>query len=759
LKRQQAGAARRRHDVVAPEATVESGEPARALLLGGLIAVYVARPLLPSETPTTLVGDGLPFVMLTLILALGWLLMQLKSPGRLRFGIVEGGWLALLAWQAASAALTVRSGYGRAAVNAFWEWVGLGIGYLLLRQLLRDDREKRAVTMVMIGLALLVSLDGVHQFAIETPITRAYYALHPDEVLKELGIQAPPGSAARRLFEQRLLSSEPTATFALANSLAGFLTPWLLVTLGLLLVRPVAGAEPKRCPGDPMPGHRLRSATSHRVLAVCALPIAACLVLTKSRAGYLAALLGFAMIMLVSRRTGRRTWQIVAAAAAVVVVLVATGIAFGSLDRQIFSQAMQSLSYRWQYWHGALGIVKDHPWFGCGPGNFQDEYPRYKLPLASEAVADPHNLLFEVWATSGTPALAALVAILVGAALQCGGLRQSVSDAPVHITGASPRLCPSHQLTRLSRLRNAVLAALGGLLLAFVVGLFTTVGLPWPLLLAGCLILPALVFFSSAWIEDGQLPSHVPFLAGLALVVNLLVAGGISFSGVAGSLWLLLTIATPDDPRRQPLLLPRWAVNGSCVVVAALGAACYLTAYRPVLECRGLIAQANRQPADARRALLAATVADPLADEPWRQLAAGDFALWQRQPAAERADAWQQAQREVLKRRPHSSAAWLEAAERYFAAYRQASDEQKQLYLAAALEHFQQAARLYPNDAMVHAEWALALAAAGRSEAAHEAARALKLHQQTPHADLKLPEDLLRATRKLLRTSAHSVVD
>ena len=57
-------------------------------------------------------------------------------------------------------------------------------------------------------------------------------------------------------------------------------------------------------------------------------------------------------------------------------------------------------------------MIADRPWLGCGPGNFQDVYTQYKLPEASEEVADPHDFLFEVWATAGTPALLALLGVL-----------------------------------------------------------------------------------------------------------------------------------------------------------------------------------------------------------------------------------------------------------------------------------------------------------------------------------------------------------
>ena len=49
---------------------------------------------------------------------------------------------------------------------------------------------------------------------------------------------------------------------------------------------------------------------------------------------------------------------------------------------------------------------------GVGPGNFGDHYTRFKLPTASEEIADPHNGFLEVWATAGTPALVALVVTL-----------------------------------------------------------------------------------------------------------------------------------------------------------------------------------------------------------------------------------------------------------------------------------------------------------------------------------------------------------
>lgn len=758
MKQQIAKPNRRRQGGPATVAdTGPSGERLRRFLLGALVAIYVARPLLPSEAPTTVAGDGLPFVVLSLLLAAVWLLAQVVDRrASIHFGLVERAWTSLLAWQAASAYVATQTCYARAAVNTFWEWAGLGIGYLLLRQLLRSDREKRAVIVVMIGLAIVLSLDGIYQYFVENPAVRELYQVDADRMLERARISAPPGSAARQLFEQRLNSTETTATFALANSLAGCLTPWLLMTLAIGWLG--------RCnAGNSTTAGRLKAGA-----ALIALPIAFCLVLTKSRAGYLAVLAGFALMLFLSRRNSRRTWQVAAVFAAIAVALAVAGFAFGALDREVFSEAMKSLSYRWHYWRGALAIVREHPWFGCGPGNFQDEYTRFKLPESSEVVADPHNFAIEIWATSGTPALMAFIALLIGAAIEwrrtarierhsgaidgegrSASLALRVADEGSH--SASLALRVSEEASGRGPLLSPFAGGVAGLWLAFAVGQFTTVGLPWEVLLAGLTVLPAAGFLFYPWIKDGRAPRFVPFVCAWALLVNLLAAGGIGFAGVAGSLWMLLAIGAPRTDDGASVTARCWVIAGLCGATVLL-ASCYWTAYRPVLGCRGLLAQAEREPVHARQNLLAAAEADRWADEPWRQLAAGDFSLWLKDPAAPSSD-WERDQAEVLRRRPHSSAAWLEVAERYFTAYREVADQgRKQGYLSRAVRHFSEAAQLYPSYPLVHAELALALAAAGRPEAKAQAALALKLHEQTPHQDQQLPRELVQTVKELVRT-------
>ncbi len=66
-------------------------------------------------------------------------------------------------------------------------------------------------------------------------------------------------------------------------------------------------------------------------------------------------------------------------------------------------------------------MIAEHPLLGCGPGNFKNAYTAYKLPEASEEVADPHNFVLEIWATAGTLTMLVFVAALGGFFWVTGG--------------------------------------------------------------------------------------------------------------------------------------------------------------------------------------------------------------------------------------------------------------------------------------------------------------------------------------------------
>ena len=214
------------------------------------------------------------------------------------------------------------------------------------RQLIRTAAETVQMVVAMVALAVGLSALGYYQYFVEMPADRAAYASDPDTALRRAGEWYSPDSVDRKRFEDRLASTEPLATFALTNSLAGFLVPWLIVTVGL-----AAGAV-----GKQEPGRRLWHAWHAAVLAVV---ILGCLLLTKSRSGYVAAAVGAVGLYFISLR-GRRlvTPRRLLAAGAVTGALIAGAVAMRALDREVITEAGKSLGYRWQYWRATADMIR-----------------------------------------------------------------------------------------------------------------------------------------------------------------------------------------------------------------------------------------------------------------------------------------------------------------------------------------------------------------------------------------------------------------
>ncbi len=393
------------------------GARLHAVLFGALAALCVGRTLLPSEAVAWL-GDGQPFNMLVLCLAVVTCLAAVGKGGlNARWTPTDAAVLLLCGCYAASALRTAMYASPRPAVNMLWEWTSLGFVYFLVRQLARTASERRTLVAVMISLAAVLASFGYYQYFVSMPADRAEYARDPDAMLRQSDLRYTRGSVERQQFENRLRSTEPMATFALTNSLAGYLAPWLLISVGIAAgVWAGNAAAPsvdvRASHGDPSEARRSRNRVLLTLVAVSVL-VGGCLLLTKSRSAYVAIALGLVLVPLaLSAVRGRLSWRLAAVAVAVVAVLVGGAVAVRGLDRAVLTEAGKSLGYRLEYWQSTLAMIRDQPWFGCGPGNFQDAYMRYKLPQASEEIQDPHNLLLEVWGTAGTPALAALLAVL-----------------------------------------------------------------------------------------------------------------------------------------------------------------------------------------------------------------------------------------------------------------------------------------------------------------------------------------------------------
>ena len=698
-----------------------------------MTALFVARPLFPSESAATH-GDGLTAVMLWIALGVFWLLGAIGRPKfSVRFGWTDATVLLLLGWYIVAAVWAVRHGTPRPALNMLWEWIGMGLSYLLARQFIATAREARAVATVMIALAVALSGYGLYQSAYEMPLTRAHYAADPDAALRGAGLWFPPGSPERKLFESRLENPEPTATFALTNSLAALLAPWLVVLAGVS----VASVRSRK-----------------RLLAVvlCLIPVTTCLLLTKSRSGYVAACVGLLLVWLLCReRKARIGWKVPTVVGGIAAALIAAALIVEG--PAVLGKAWKSFGYRVQYWQSSVQMIADHPLVGCGPGNFQNVYTRYKLPEASEEVADPHNFLLDVWATAGTPAVLALLAVMV-----------SFAWAMAAGEGGNPKLPHSNPLPKgdgtdgtdgtdesdLDGWKYVLVGGMLGFLLSVPLGLMSAAPPGAAAVLLGLPLATIAVLLLWGWIREGRLPGLLPAVGVVVVLVALLAAGGIGLPSVAGTLWLLLALGLGG---RWPRVLPSYAAWSALTVGITLAVVCYLSAYNPVLNCQANLRLAERElrvsePRLARAAehLEAAAVADPLSAEPWRQLAAVNFEAWWQQPNQRAYRRFEQCSATALELAPNCAPAWLAAGDWYFRVYSRPDQPDRKIAgdaLDKAVDAYRHAARLYPNSAVYRAKLAEAYRAAGDQSAfRQEAEIALRLDDATPHLDKKLPAEL-----------------
>ena len=755
-------------------------------------AVAVALPLIPSEavaTGSTILIDLAIFCGLAV-----WAVSRVLAGQR--HSRLDGSSVDMLlglffVWFAGSAARMIDMAHGRPAINVTWAWLGGGGLWFLARQSLRAPQTLRAMAAVLCAVAAGLASYSFYQCGYQMPRDRAAFRRDPEAVLREAGIVAPEGSPIREQFRNRVESREPIATFALTNSLAGYLLPSLVICLaGVAAARygwqtrhavdPLETNAPSKTPvkrpgGTPREGRESRvHNTSPIAIAwtVAAIAVAGCLLLTKSRSAYVATLFAGAAIGWNLLRGGERIgWKIPMAVVGTSAVLTVLAAATGFLDIQVLSEARLSLGYRWEYWTSTIAMIRDFPLNGCGAGNYQSFYTAYKLPQASEVVADPHNFVFELAAIAGVPALAAwLAAFALWLATIVRGTTHSRSGPSV--TETVP-LAETPAFDRASATGSAALSAMGsaasgsleqlvepdtsgavwvgaalGLPLAAIAGMLA--GYPPSAMLLATGVPPAfaLLFGLRRWVREGELPAFALPVATLAVLVNLLAAGGIGFPAVATGWWLVGAMGLNRVERTQlGWVAPRWLWGVVAASVGMLVIAFYLTCYRPVFESQSRIAAATLagERGDLRAVLdelQAAADADPWSSAAWVQLAGFRHRQWLEGGASPAREEFERAVLEALRRDHRAHSLRRELGDLFLDAYAKMGDRAA---LGDAVALYRDAIALYPNHAPHHAQLACALWAAGERNAGRVAAReALRLDALNPHREQKLDAQRLR---------------
>lgn len=750
--KRQPSAARRRRSQLSKTAVAES--TLTSVLKACVAALLFARLLVPPELAHE--GRTLWIVQLWLGMALIWAWDQFREGDfRIRAGLCDALlWVVVAGHVISAAGVLVAGGHQRHAINAAWEWVGLGISLFLMRQVVRTAADRNAVLLTMLASAVAFSALGMWQHYVFYPsAARQYEQLRTEltelenapplenDALREQRLaqirlrlaqdEVPTDEASRKLWEQRLRSStEPMGPFALANTFAGWLAVWIVVGLGCLWSAFRREGRWWKLIGP----------------SLCAGLVTYCLLLTKSRTAWIGLLAGLAGWGLWQLRPGSgksRRWIAGAAVGAMGIgVMLWLATLSGGFDRAVISEAPKSLEYRLEYWGSSWQVVREHPLLGVGPGNFRQHYVKYKLPESSEEIADPHNLVLDLWTSGGILAVLGFAGFVAAAG-------RSVSRTPPASTAGT------------AGFTRSILFGAGvsfGLVSAYEFLLGAGPDPRLPVLLVVWLSALALL----RPVSNAQAVPGVCWLAGgVALLVHLMGAGGVGMPAITQIFLVLIVLGTgtvgqPEASRWQAIhmRLPQLAAFaiGLALFLGCLFSATLMVLTRESSLKAARLAVIDGNPIRGERLATQAAEADPLSPDPHAFRAALAYQSSSRSSTGRPRDfdVAVAAQRAAVRRDPHHFRLYETLGTWYLEKSRRERDDRA---AEQAVEAFETAVELYPNRASLRSRYAEALSMAGRpGQAAEHAGFALRLDEinhSKGHQDKYLPAEDVERLRRL----------
>ena len=514
--------------------------------------------------------------------------------------LIDLSCILLAGWIMIAAFATSPPGNIRDATNEAWLWVVGSLTVIALRRLFGKTPVAKAALAILVACAAGLAIHCMHQQWISLPETRAKYLADPDRVVQQLDLDAPKGSAERLILESRLFDGGPSATFALANSVAG------VFVVGFLLLAGAIGCHWREL---------LKQSALLCFLLIMLVSIAAGIFLCRSRGATLSVMLGSVAVLLLAALRHARFKAVLPILArcmiafAFLVVVVGVGLAaFG--DPEWFDQAPESIAFRFQYWRTTVRMTLDRPAFSAGPGNFQKIYDRYRELDSSEQIAEPHNFFFETLASGGFFAAVVLVALFTFGSAYAIGMRSKFK-------------CTHPQNSDHQTLVRAMWWGVGlSLLLVWLLG-FATRQLPdWQ---AHIFAIPVSVLAGYvAWkclSAIDQISMQLACLgAMLGLLIHWSVSGGWTVPGVCVFGWTLFSILTAVDTEKQAESSSRSLVSagaiglgGSVVATAAL----VWFSLGPVQESHRMMMSADYFAMQGDRGQLESALDQAIQADPW----------------------------------------------------------------------------------------------------------------------------------------------
>lgn len=290
---------------------------------------------------------------------------------------------------------------GFAVFSSFWasdhfaaaitsaHWLAAAVLLWSFSQLVRTWGQVRIVGAACLAVLLVLIAQGIIYYFVDLPDLAREWNRTRLEQLARRGWD--PESFEAKQFEQRVLAGELLGFNTSPNTLGALVVMLAIVSVGIVIQR----IRDRDEAGWPM------------ALIAGIAPFAWVLYHTGSRSAAGAAILGGLILATTPWLKKRKVIYIGAVAAFLIgtAALIGHGMYHGTLLHD-------SLTFRWRYWVGAMRILVDHPLLGVGWSNFGDYYLGVRLPMASEEVKDPHNLIVRVLAELGLIGGALMIAWL-----------------------------------------------------------------------------------------------------------------------------------------------------------------------------------------------------------------------------------------------------------------------------------------------------------------------------------------------------------
>ncbi|MDR3108075.1 MAG: O-antigen ligase family protein [Planctomycetaceae bacterium] len=519
-------------------------------------------------------GCGHLVSCLWFVLVAGWLvarfLFRQKYRGvslcSLRFTAADLFLLAFLFWSLVVSPVVQRGSDNFSLVNQIFTWCAAAAAWFMFRQLFVKRELIYAAAVMIIALAFWESVFAIAQEYIIIPDTVRTYSHNPESFLVNEGIDPSPDSPLRKLFESRLATATPTGSYLLTNTLGGQLAfAFVLCAGGLFFFN-----------------MKTQSRQRLTVVIIVVLTILVALWFTQCRSAMGALLAGFAMLECYRRdllrvKRNQRPFMKKTLAVAIVAVMLCGAYAAVSCGagggHGLFDGATKSLGYRMIYWQTSLRMIAERPVFGCGLGNFSQNYLRYKPVTASEEIIDPHNAFAELAACTGIPGVLLFAGFLT-AVFYHVATRNENDELPQRNDDAG-------ELKKLVLTRRIAIAGFMSVIFhPFLSDNFDAMTL--------LIVLTVIVFAAvlqiipmsneklAKWLQPALLVTAI-----CTLLFHLLAAGGINYLNV--QVTLLVTIALllnlcGDEQRKIPT-----AVEGTIGITAAAAfVLCYVFLFLPL---------------------------------------------------------------------------------------------------------------------------------------------------------------------------------